>query len=389
MHAKNRTLLILAVLALTIMLTACGRKTIVIKDYVTFEASGFNTAGKLKYKFEGEKLIEDNLDVFGLDTTDGFAALSVLANLDKHLKGSLDREDGLSNGDQVTFHWKTADVEELEEKYDASFELNDISYTVSGLQEAQQFDPFDYLEIAYDGISPKATVRLTPDSKIPVSGISFTADRKSDLANGDTITVSFGKESESVKDRCFQLGYIPTQTEKSFTVEGLSEYVQTLDALPEDAYQKMNQHAQDCLTAKYASSYSKTGSELKKIELIGNYLLTPKDPSVFTMTHKQLYFVYQITAADTTEGAKENQTFRYYWYASYSDIIILEDGTCSFNLKYISVPEGAAIAYVVTGEAFIHGKNAYTGYEDLDSLFNKHITSQIGTFKYESTVKIP
>ena len=380
MHAKKRTLLILVLLALAVMLTACGGKTIVIKDYVTFEASGFNTAGKLKYKFEGEKLIEDNLDVFGLDTTDGFAALSVLANLDKHLKGSLDREDGLSNGDQVTFHWKTADVEALEEKYDASFELNDISYTVSGLQDAQQFDPFDYLQIAYDGISPKATVLLTPDSKIPVSGISFTADRKTDLANGDTITVSFG--TESVKDLCFQQGYIPTQTEKSFTVEGLSAYLDKLDDLPEDARQKMDTHAQECLTAKYASSSSIDLAELKSVELIGNYFLTPKDSSVFSTDHNRLDFIYLVTSADTSKGATENQTFQYYWYASYRDILILDDGTCSFNLGGVKLP-------TVFTEEFLNGKGVYSGYRDLDSLFNRRVAAAIDTYKYESTVENP
>lgn len=386
MHAKERMILILAFLTLAVMLTACGRKTIVVNNYLTFEASGIDNAGKVKCKFEGEKLLEDNLEIFDLESANGFEALSVLANLDKHLNGSLDKETGLSNGDHVTFHWNTVNIKALEEKYDVSFVLEDMSYTISGLQEAQQFDPFDYLQVSYDGISPKASVRLSADSAIPVGGIPFTANRTSNLANGDTIVVIFGKEN--VEDLCFQKGYIPTQTEKTFTVEGLSEYVQTLDALPEDAYQKMDQHAQDCLTAKYASS-SKEVSELKTIELLGNYLLTPKDSSVFTVTHNRLYYIYQITAKDTTEGAKDNQTFQYYWYASYDDILLLDDGTCSFNLGNAKIPEGAAFAYVVTGEAFIHGKQAYTGYEDLDSLFNKHIAAAIDKFKYESSLDNP
>ena len=383
----KRSCCMLVVLILALLLTACGKKTIVLKDYVKFEVTGMDTAGKAKCKYDWEKMLEDNLEAFGLDAVNQPDALMVLANLDSHLKGNLDREEGLSNGDQITFNWSVKDLEALEEKYNATFQTEDVTFTVAGLQEAQQFDPFDYLQISYDGISPKGSVRVSADSTLPVNGIYFEADRTSNLANGDTIVVTFG--GENVKDLCFQKGYVPTQTEKAFTVEGLSEYLQTLDSLPEDAFQKMDKHAQECLTASYASSYSsiKNVSDLKKIELVGNYLLTPKDSSIWTSTNDLLYFVYLITAVDHTEGVQENQTFQYYWYASYKDIILLDDGTCSFNLGSVSIPDGSVVLTVVFGEAFAHGGLAYTGYEDLDSLFNKHVAAYIDKFKYESTVE--
>lgn len=71
---------------------------------------------------------------------------------------------------------------------------------------------------------------------------------------------------------------------------------------------------------------------------------------------------------------------------------MLEDGTCSFDLGSITVPDGSAFFGTVSGEAFLvtahDGKSYYyLGYDNLDSLFNKHVTAKIDRYNYETTVK--
>lgn len=134
MHAKKLTLLILALLALAVMLTACGRKTIVVNDYLSLELSGFDQLGIGKGRLDWEQMVKDNMDVFGLKSTDDPEMLSVLLRLDKALRGELDQKYNLSNGDQVTYHWDTSKLDVLEEKYNAKFILEDKTFTVSGLK---------------------------------------------------------------------------------------------------------------------------------------------------------------------------------------------------------------------------------------------------------------
>lgn len=134
MHANNRMLLILAVLALTIMLTACGRKTIVVNDYLTLEVTGSDHLGTARTHLDWEQLVKDNMDVFELKSTDDPEMLSVLLRLDKALRGELDKQICLSNGDKVSYHWDTSNLSVLEEKYNATFVLDDKTFTVSGLK---------------------------------------------------------------------------------------------------------------------------------------------------------------------------------------------------------------------------------------------------------------
>ncbi|MBQ7782706.1 MAG: hypothetical protein IJ368_01925 [Oscillospiraceae bacterium] len=78
----------------------------------------------------------------------------------------------------------------------------------------------------------------------------------------------------------------------------------------------------------------------------------------------------------------------YYYYTYYTDIMLLEDGTCSFDLGTATVPKGSVFFGIESGEVYWATDSIYfVGYGDIDSLFNKHITSMIGEYRYESTVK--
>lgn len=385
MKKLNCVLLTIAILTILLSMTACSNKTIDVQDYLLIEANGLDTAGTVKYKLELENLVQDNLGAFGLETINQPEAISVIMSLDKSLTGSIDKVSGLKNGDEVVFHWDTAGLENLEKQYNVEFNQEDVTYIVSGLKAAEHFNPFDYLIVTFDGIGPNASIRMTTVGEMPVSGIRFNADKNYNLDNGETVCVTFGEAD--CEERCFRAGYIPEITQKTYTVEGLDSYLKSLEDLSEDAFQKMDKHAQEVLTAKVASWDDP--SDLVNIELLGNYLLTPKDPSITTFTHNMLYFIYRITVRDRTENASTKSVFHYYYYSSYDNIIVLADNTCSFNLGSMHQPTGFASIYGEYGEYFMNGDQDYGGYRDLDSLFNKHVATQLDKYKYESTVEIP
>ena len=379
MKLKSCTAIASAVLSMCVMFTACGKTTINVNDYLTIDVDGFDTAGTASYSFDSEALINDNLKAFGLDDSSEAAYIEALVRLETGIYGKLDKNSKLSNGDKVTFSWNEKGIEDFEEKYKVDLQLNDKSFVIEGLEEAESFDPFEYLTVSFDGIAPKGNATIKCSSDCPVT-LDFKADKSDSLSNGDIIKVTanayMGKD---LKEYCFEKGYIPTASEKEFVVNGLAGYVQEIADIPEDAYNKMDSHAQDKLKAYVAANWVEPLEYVTNIELLGNYLLTPKDPSIYVNKNNYYYYVYRIDLADG---------LYYYYYTYYTDIMLLEDGTCSFDLGTATVPKGSVFFGIESGEVYWATDSIYfVGYGDIDSLFNKHITSMIGEYRYESTVK--
>lgn len=383
MNLKRNFMKMAAVLPLAAVLVGCGRTTINANDYLDISVDGYDTVGTASYSIDYDKMIKDNMEAFGLDKNSEMEAIGVEMLMEEHLDGKLDKKSELKNGDKVTFKWNDSAADAIEQKYKVKFKLSDENIDVKDLDEPEKFDPFNFLTVSYEGFAPNGTIKLNAD-KLPVSGVSFSADPADSLSNGDTVKITFG--GSDCEQECFDQGYIPETLEKEITVEGLASYIQTIDEVPEDAYKKMDEHAQDVLKAHVADKWVDKDS-FKGMELIGNYILTPKDPSIYTSSQNILYFIYKVTAGDPSVEGDDKKDFDYYYYSSYDNIVLLEDGTCSFDLGSMKKPEGSAFFSTASGEAFIKGKLCYLGYEDLDSMFNNLITANIDAYKYESTVK--
>ncbi|MGN1135774.1 MAG: hypothetical protein ACI4SF_06095 [Oscillospiraceae bacterium] len=377
MKIKDYGILIGAAISMGMIFTGCGKTAINANDYLTINVDGFDTAGKASCSFDSEKLINDNLKAFGLDEESDIEYFEVLGRIELGLDGKLDKTEDLSNGDEVTFKWNVSGLDELEEKYKVKLEFSDKSFTVEGLEEPQKFDPFDYVNVSFDGIAPSGKVVIECSGDIPVQ-LDFRADKADGLSNGDIVKITANAYyGNDLKEYCFDNGYLPTNDVKEYTVDGLAGYIQTLDEVTEDAYKKMDYHAQDMLKAHIAKTEDQR--TLSEIELLGNYLLTPKDPSIYVSNKNYIYYIYKVSFSDGLS---------YYHYTYYTNVMLLEDGTCSFDLNTATAPKGSVFFGVSSGEIYwASEKIFFTGYGDLDSLFNNHVTAKIDEYKYESTVK--
>lgn len=373
-----------ALLPLALILASCGREKVDLNEYLTVDVSGYNTIGTASYDIDYEKMITDFPKAFETDKGSELETLGALIDIEDNFNGELDQDSDLKNGDEITFKWDADGIAALEESYKVRFNTDEKKIKVDSLEEPEKFNPFDYLKIVFDGIAPNGRAMLNTESDLPVRSIQFTADRTDGLSNGDKIKVTFG--DEDCEKYCFSQGFIPEKTEEEFTVEGLAAYVQNIADIPKDAMDKMDTHAQEVLQAHVADKWVHAES-FYGMELLGNYLLTPKDPSIRTSSNNILYFIYKVTAKDPTKEDDPEAKFDYYYYSSYPNIMLLEDGTCSFDLGSMSKPDGSGFFGEAYGEAFIMDKYYYQGYKDLDSMFNKLVTAQIDSYKYENTVK--
>lgn len=112
-----------AVLALA--LAGCGAKPVTVDPapYLSVEFSGMSGEGIASWNFDSEGFAAACGD--GVEDAAGLAAC---------VDGSLDKAEGLSNGDTVTFQWN-CDAETAQQEHNAVLAPEDAVFTVEGLDE--------------------------------------------------------------------------------------------------------------------------------------------------------------------------------------------------------------------------------------------------------------
>lgn len=240
-----KRLIIAAIIPLAFLLTSCGEKKINPNDYVTIEYSGYSEDATATVSFDADKMVTDYPDAFLLDKNYSQSDLNeVVDQINKTALGQLSKAEGISNGDEVTLSWDKNALSALESNYKVKWSgYKDIKETASGIPELKKFNPFDYLDISFEGKSPHITVNYNTLNFLSESEVIRAAVEKQsgmlrsvnfdinhdniEYTTGDKITVVFRVydrasskfNDEDVVKLCKESGYLITQTEKEYTVE--------------------------------------------------------------------------------------------------------------------------------------------------------------------------
>ena len=150
---------------------------------------------------------------------------------------------------------------------------------MDGLGEGESFDPFDYIELSIEGISPEGILSCNIKEQSGImDGVTADISQTSDLANGDEVTVTltyeYDNDDTALRNRWAEQGMIPTATQKTYTVEGLPAYVAKLDQITDDALSSMKSQTEDTFRSNVASDWEYPDS-LVGMNYLGAYLLTP------------------------------------------------------------------------------------------------------------------
>lgn len=361
-----------------VCMTGCGTKKFDVSKTVEVNIEGYNGYGVCELENEYE-WIDDVMDWYG-DTLSEKQRISAEAELKSLVSYEVTPGEKLSNGDTVTISIEFGSTEEL------AFELvgEDITVKVEGLEEVEQIDPFENVEVQFEGVSPNGTATITIQDE---SDISYELDKNANLSNGDIVTVT-AVPAGGMTEYAKKYGVVFSTTEKTFTVEGLASYAAGLDDISDETEDKMQKQAEDALLA-HSATWSE-GNSLKESEFLGYYYLTTKD-GVSMTPHNEIYCVYKVTANMTGlkrggDGkTEETGEETYYTYYKYSDVMILEDGTC-----YVDVNAGQMASNLIESDYgywnFIATFYKFYGYKDIDSMFNDVVTKKLNTYNYEDTV---
>ena len=382
--------------------------TIDVSKYMTLSADGYNTVGKLNIDVDTDKLEQDygkqiatrfkkqmkNLkdDTYGLSSLtaslyDGYEA-DLFA--ETCATGSADKTKGLSNGDVVTYTWDD-NSDEAEEAFGVKVKYTDITYTVSGLASVNTFDAFDGVDVEFSGISPdgRATVNSLPTAA-EAQGLYYTLDENSGLSNGDTVTLTVHSNRDDFSDCIDKYGAMPQATEKTFTVEGLNEYVTSADTLSDSVLVSLQNQAEDVFKS-YAAQRFSNGQTFKGMTYLGNYILTPKNKDSWG-DKDRIVLAYQVTVhhdytseLNTTYDADDS----FFWYITFNNVSKDADGNIASGLNDYDTPTTfVKIDSGVQKYSFSSSTETweYYGYASLDSLYNAAVNQYVENYNHQDNV---
>ena len=382
--------------------------TIDVSKYMTLSADGYNTVGKLNIDFDTDKLEQDygkqittrfkkqmkNLkdDTFGLSSLtaslyDGYEA-DLFA--ETCATGSADKTKNLSNGDVVTYTWDD-NSDEAEEAFGVKVKYTDITYTVSGLASVNTFDAFDGVDVEFSGISPdgRATVNSLPTAA-EAQGLYYTLDENSGLSNGDTVTLTVHSNRDDFSDCIDKYGAMPQATEKTFTVEGLNEYVTSAETLSDSVLVSLQNQAEDVFKS-YAAQRFSNGQTFKGMTYLGNYILTPKNKDSWG-DKDRIVLAYQVTVhhdytseLNTTYDADDS----FFWYITFNNVSKDADGNIASGLSDYDTPTTfVKIDSGVQKYSFSSSTKTweYYGYASLDSLYNAAVNQYVENYNHQDNV---
>ena len=294
--------------------------------------------------------------------------------------------EGLSNGDEVTVYarandWSSTDLTTyFIQSYGKAPESLEKTFTVDGLGEGESFDPFDYIELSIEGISPEGRLSCNIKEQAGImDGVTADISQTSDLANGDEVTVTltyeYDNDDTALRNRWAEQGMIPTATQKTYTVEGLMEYVAKLDQITDDALSSMKSQTEDTFRSNVASDWEYPDS-LVGMNYLGAYLLTPKSGDFYVNHENVVYMVYSIDVGPVTEYGESYDGFTYYYFTAFYDLTATDD-YCDVNIS----------SYNKANSGF-KGPNTlyYRGFKTLDALYSSCVTENLEKYNYESSV---
>lgn len=378
----------IAVLIVIICAAANLGKTIKLDNYLIVETEGYDGYGTARAIIDWEtieKKYGSKMSFTNAAKNELGGMLNIMTPIEavqEDVSVKLERNNGLSNGDVITYSW---DIDEDLSKYvKCKIKFKDGDFTVSGLTEVGTFDAFADLKVEFFGVAPNGSANLNYTGS-EINYYDFACDKTSGLSNGDTITVSI--DDRKLEYYAENLGKVPAELEKKFTVDGLESYLSKISEIDDTALVSMQQQAVDVYNAKAAQDWGE-GESLETLTYIGDYLLTVKNKDSWG-TNNCLFLIYkaQVRNNYSNDGKSYNKLNDIYWYIRYADIMVGADGSVNVDVTDYSTPNNRFIVDSGVDNGWWSTKYwYYYGYETLDDLYKDVVTANIDAYNHEDNV---
>lgn len=275
-------------------------------------------------------------------------------------------------------------------------------------------DLLQYADVTFDSASGNATATVTLDynglgkelfgkgkdqniwdeaqTELSLMGhVNYTVTPQTGLSNGDTVTLTVHSNRDDFSDCIDKYGAMPQATEKTFTVEGLNEYVTSAETLSDSVLVSLQNQAEDVLKAYVANTFGDNES-FKGMTYLGNYILTPKNNDGWGDKNRVI-LAYQVNVHENYVGKYDDKTYdadnSYFWYITFNNVSKDADGNIASGLNDYNTPDDK-ITIDSGVKRFSIGNDTYHwyyhGYTSLDNLYSAAVTKYIETYNHQDNV---
>ena len=188
-------------------------------------------------------------------------------------------------------------------------------------------DPFENVSVTFVGDSGSGRAQVKGRGSGELRDVEFTVTPSENLENGDEVTVKAGRVT----------GYRWEPAEKTYTVEGLAEWIRKTDAIPASELTKLHENTERLIDEDWeeiAGSSSVTDITVEPYRL---YLFVARDEEAFDRNF--LYDSYKVTV--TRDTGEELVTYEACRYANLKlqpegDMTAEYGSLLGFHLGYLS-----------------------------------------------------
>lgn len=338
----KKKLLMMVVFA-TVLLTACGKHSVDLNDYISVEFSGGDGIGVARVVFDSSALNSELQENYSGAPVNAYDDVNKIV---RSISYDTDVTNDLSNGDKVTLSIEWNDDYASDSKFKLSGK--ETTYKVSGLTERVELDLFADVELVLDGVSPNATVLVSNTSTNKnLENVRYSLD-KYNVANGDEVTVTaYGNLSENE--------FIIDTYEKTYIVDGADEYAKAYSDLDDSALERLKSQAEDVLTSElanrssylslmhqnsYAYGFDIASVNIKSKELDSAYFATFKDglQRSYSDVYNSIFLVYEVTATDGKSEGEVTALVTVYC----KNFIKRDSGEATFEISNVVINKGYA-----------------------------------------------
>ncbi len=336
-------------------------KLLDIYDCVSVTTDGYDGAGVLEVSVDNsaiEELLRDDYYELSSDEASDIA-YSISVNPAQ--------TDSLSNGQEVLMT-VGANTGTMTQK---GIRLKEFSwnYQVGGLTPVKEINPFDYVDITYEGISPYAEAHLDKKSfNKEVEDLSYEISKSEGIVKGENLTVTCTNDPQAFLENGIKL----TETTKTFTVDNIKSYIKSPEELNDAVIQRMKTESEDSIGAMLEEArHDKRPVNNTGLKYEGLFILSSKDQH--SNGNNEVILVY------TTQISSERlQATTVYYPFRFFDVVQYEDGIIDYG-RYET-------AYGHDSDLYPFGYNyeqGFWGFSDSTTMFSVLARSRTDEFTYE------
>ncbi len=345
---------LVAIIVTVIVLIVTAPTTIDISKYVTYSFEGYDHYGQADVVIDFEGIAKEHQEELELKTKQDVS--TALITMNECITVKVESYTNLQNKQEFVVKFDI-DNKLMKERYNCVLKCKEIKTVVGGLTELIAINPFDYIELTYNGnVEYTADVSLSyvgTYADVAEDAVDWYTDSWSDVYNGQEITVELDEDAEWFAEQ----GYYVTEFEKTYTISGL-------DTNFGIKISDIDQTSLDNHISEIKTMLMSDHDTITDVVYVGATLVERTDKTNAWYDANTLTLVYEVKVTDETGD------WSYYFTSDFTAITKAYNGSVNLTGLDYEYPTAYMGWFGVNGTGFAKNEVVYAGYETLEEIYD-------------------